>query len=236
MRSIYRRLAYGIFAFAAGPLVDQFATIAAAADLPAAYPYPAPTIPVLNRWAGVYGGLNLGYGVGETVFSTTALGDPVGLFGEMSGFVLGGQFGLNYQIGRLVFGAEADVQGTNIGRSIKVLGATINNTVPWFLTVRERVGLAVDSDMLFYTTAGFGYGAGQANVSVWNLAITANENRVAAVYGVGVEKGWGASSVKIEYLGMQTFPDRSTISGVTGNAYFRSGIIRIGYNYRFFGN
>ncbi len=96
------------------------------------------------------------------------------------GVVGGGQVGYNYQINQFVIGAEADIQGTSISggnqgnyaglytspypRSATGLltplatGNGGNLSLPWFGTVRGRVGYLVTPTLLLYGTAGFAYG------------------------------------------------------------------------------
>lgn len=83
---------------------------------------------------------------------------------EPSGAFGGGQIGYNFQKGNLVFGAEADLQISDIkdsGSGIAIgdpldtysLKANIN----WFGMVRGRLGYAFDRTLI-YATGGFAYG------------------------------------------------------------------------------
>src|SRR6188474_3209306 len=80
-----------------------------AADLPARMPAVVAPAPV-PLWNGGYAGFNVGYGwssVSSTYLGATASAD-------FNGVVGGGQIGYNWQWGSsLVFGIEADIQGTD---------------------------------------------------------------------------------------------------------------------------
>ena len=96
------------------------------------------------------------------------------------GVVGGGQVGYNYQFNSFVIGAETDFQGTSITGghqgnyaglydspypnsntgvlSPLVTGNGGNLGLPWFGTVRGRVGYLVTPTLLLYGTGGFAYG------------------------------------------------------------------------------
>ena len=96
---------------------------------------------------------------------TTLSPDPTGGFG-------GGQFGYNWQFGRLVLGLEADIQGGNIEGLTTVTPIIMNNgasagtgtfllahhDMSYFGTVRPRVGVVGWKRFLFYGTGGLAYG------------------------------------------------------------------------------
>src|ERR1700745_587048 len=96
-----------VFAFVA--LAATTAT-AAAADLARRAPYyPAPAAvyaPVFN-WAGFYIGINGGGGFGSSTWDSTGSRD-------VSGGVIGGTAGYNFQFGQVVVGIEGDVDWSGI--------------------------------------------------------------------------------------------------------------------------
>ena len=158
------------------------AGLASAADL-GAVPYnktPAFIVPVYD-WSGAYVGVNLGYGWGRSV-DTSTLGTPVTLTdtvtANMNGFVGGGQIGYNLQMQSWLVGLEADLQGTNQssthsfacaagcalvtppGGVLTATAVAVTQTqhLDFFGTVRGRVGVAIVPTVLLYGTAGLAYG------------------------------------------------------------------------------
>src|SRR5665647_115605 len=124
---------------------------AAAADLPSRnYTKAVPYAPAFS-WTGFYVGVNAGYGWASTSVS--------GLSGSsnLDGFVGGGQIGYNWQgASPLVFGIEADFQGTGQSQTDTVGIVSIKQEMPWFGTVRGRIGYAFDRAMI-YATGGLAY-------------------------------------------------------------------------------
>src|SRR5215470_18509469 len=88
---------------------------ALAADLPPSPPPRAPAVyvpavlPVYN-WAGLYVGINGGWGWGNAKFTANAVGGFPGTTGTRSdnGGVVGGTVGANFQADGFVFGVEGD--------------------------------------------------------------------------------------------------------------------------------
>ena len=85
-----------------------------AADLPPSPPrapavYVPAVLPVYN-WAGVYVGINGGWGWGNGKFTANAVGTFPGTTGSRSdnGGVVGGTLGANFQASTFVFGVEGD--------------------------------------------------------------------------------------------------------------------------------
>src|SRR5690349_5126862 len=89
----------------------------------------APPVPL---WAGFYAGLNAGgsWATVETPFSSS----------NLSGLVGGGQLGYNWQADQVVFGIEADFQGSTQSTSnsgvIAGVPFTVGQKLPWFATFR----------------------------------------------------------------------------------------------------
>jgi len=117
------------------------------------------------RWAGFYAGGNFG---GATALNQVvdARRIPANETFNVSpdGYIGGGQIGYNFQWGNVVFGAEADFQGSS-QRDDRVCELTcgtfssvaIDQKMDWFGTARGRIGYSVGST-LFYGTAGYAYG------------------------------------------------------------------------------
>jgi outer membrane immunogenic protein len=149
-----------------------FVTSALAADFPPPpgpapvpppiYPAPPPPPPPFT-WSGFYFGVNGGYGFASgsaTATATTLFGGATATSsGNLSGGILGGQIGYNFQIDSLVLGVELDGQWSDQTQTTTTFSCfglcTLNETVGinWFSTFRARAGYAFDR-VLVYVTAG----------------------------------------------------------------------------------
>ena len=133
-------------------------------------------------WAGVYLGLNAGYGLGnstvDTAFADAGAGTP--LFAtqdtpRVEGGVYGAQAGYNWVAGRWLAGIETDVQYSPQRASLNsacpaavcnpaLVGVIANPAVnvdfgdspklDWFATFRSRLGVSITPDTLVYVTGG----------------------------------------------------------------------------------
>jgi outer membrane immunogenic protein len=108
---------------------------AAAADLTPRYApviRPAPVYAAVYNWTGFYLGINGGGGWGRSQW------DGIDRF-DVSGGLIGGTIGYNWQINQLVIGAEGDLDWSGIRGSTTAvcpLGCTTRNS--WLATVRGR--------------------------------------------------------------------------------------------------
>jgi outer membrane immunogenic protein len=205
---------------------------ALAADLSVAPLYKAPPVvaPTAYNWSGFYVGANGGGGWG------TSNWDSAGGF-NVSGGVIGGTAGVNWQLGHAVLGLEGDVDWSNLkGSATSTLcpaGCTTSND--WLATVRGRAGYAFDR-FLPYVTGGLAVGdiktstPGFAGGSQTNAGWTA---------GGGVElaltNNWTA---KAEYLHVDLGNMNCGFScGVVANnsVSLKSDMVRGGVNFRFGG-
>jgi outer membrane immunogenic protein len=198
------------------------ASSAFAADLPVKAPYaPAP----VATWTGFYAGVNLGGGWANT-------NDGLGS-GDLSGFVGGGQVGYNWQLGQFVLGVEGDFQGTTQKKTDTVGAISVEQKLPWFATVRGRLGYA-PGPVMFYVTGGAAWANYELSASAGGLSISDNSTQSAWTVGGGVEwmflPHW---STKVEYLYVDTGNKNVTLFGVTGNARAQDNIVRVGLNYHF---
>ncbi len=246
------------------------AVSASAADLPARTYTKAPAMaaPAYN-WTGCYIGGNVGGGWGQRAGDrgtlnagnatlNAGIGVPAGLDAGSSGVVGGGQVGCSYQTGPLVFGGEADIQGSGIRGSSTIFSPSIAGSDPttangqeridWFGTVRARLGFTPLNDLLLYGTGGLAYGGVRNSASLaltplgdGNYAGATSETRVGWTAGVGGEYAFANSwSVKLEYLyvdlgttGVQmTDPGRPNTFIDYGFRH-RDNIVRVGLNYHF---
>src|SRR3974390_386341 len=137
---------------------------------------PAPMYaPPLPAWTGFYVGANVGGDIGTAKSDFSAAGATfAAVDNALTGAVLGGQAGYNWQSGPFVYGAETDIQWSNAKGTLSApcvpglcgvaLTASYSQEVSWFGTVRGRLGYAMDG-WLLYGTAGFAYGQLQTNAS-----------------------------------------------------------------------
>jgi len=222
MRSLLLATA-GILSLAA------LAQSAAAADLSRRYePVPgAPVYAPLYKWTGFYVGLNGGGAWGHSRW------DSAGGF-DVTGGLLGGTIGYDWQTGPLVFGVESDLDWTHIGGSTTSfcpLGCKTSNS--WLGTVRGRVGYAVDRIMP-YVTGGLAFG--NIKASTPGLPGIDGSNTGWTV-GAGLEVAIaGSCTAKAEYVFVDLGNAHCGLNCgalVNDNVSFRTSIVRGGLNYRF---
>lgn len=138
---------------------------------------------------------------------------------DLNGWLGGGQIGYNWQSGNFVFGLEADIQGTGqrgdnlicVTPACPVGGifATSSYKLPWFATVRGRVGIAVQPTWLLYVTGGLAvaeidsaFGGGLVGGPL-AVASGGNTTRTGWTVGGGVEAAINNNwSAKVEALYM----------------------------------
>src|SRR5215208_2446965 len=157
-------------------LAGLSSTAALAADLGARTPYTkAPAMVAVSNWSGFYIGGNVGYGWGAGTTDFTFLPSEVD-FGDRNassnlksdGLMGGVQIGYNWQVGSIVTGVEADIQGSGMKGSsqaplISVAGSVRGTLISdeklsWFGTVRGRLGVTATPALLLYATGGLAYG------------------------------------------------------------------------------
>lgn len=190
---------------------------AQAADMPVKARTYAPIAPVYN-WTGFYAGLNLGYGWASD---------------SLRGVVGGGQIGYNWQAGNVLFGVEADFQGSGQKRSDTVGAFTVDQKIPYFGTVRGRLGYAA-GPWLLYGTAGVGWVNLKATVSAPGGSVSDNTTKAALAVGGGLEYMFApAWSAKLEYLYLDTGNTDLTLFGTTFQSRAKDNIVRAGVNYHF---
>jgi len=170
------------------------------------------------------------------------------------GVVGGGQIGYNHQLSSMfVVGAEADFQGTTMGSGSSnnqyALLATVyrnqgalvvgpaggSKTIPWFGTVRGRIGITPIPSLFIYGTGGFAYASVQ-----YSSGFEQSTTQVGWTAGGGVEwmfmPNWSA---KAEYLysdisGQNSNPWGNYGTSLTNiNNNTRWNTVRAGVNYHF---
>ena len=241
-----RKLALAaVIIFATGP------GVALAADAPISMPF---SPPLFHTWNGFYFGGNVGGGSGNfpTTFSTTVGGIFATADKYSSGFLGGVQLGYNWQTGSMVFGVETDFQFSGLkgtltapcpaGFCAPAITATFSQSMPWFGTVRGRVGYASDG-WLFYVTGGYAYAQintdAFASDGITSATFEQRAFRSGWTLGGGIEialnRNWSA---KFEYLhidlGSQavsmTFP---ALPAVNADTRLQADVIRVGANFRY---
>lgn len=181
-----------------------------------------------HNWSGFYVGINGGGGFGRSSWDST------GGF-DVSGGLVGGTIGYNYQSGPAVFGVEGDAAWSNIRGStttLCALGCETRNT--WLGTARARLGYSWDR-FLPYVTGGAAFGEVKANTPGF---AGASSTQVGWAAGAGVEYAITNNlSVKAEYLyvDLGSFNCGVNCGGglATDNVKFDLHVVRGGLNWKF---
>lgn len=219
---------------------------------PVAVAYPS------QNWSGFYIGANAGTAVGRneaTLSSPAAFAETFTVL--PSGFIGGGQVGFNWQSGNIVFGLEADFQGSTQDDDACILfcqnggtaAATIEQTMPWLGTLRGRIGMTAGPALL-YLTGGLAYGKIETDITEQAFGVLGqynfSETKAGWTLGAGVEQPLSLFgllppgnnfTIKTEYLYVDL--------GSTSNTYTQAGVahsyttdttshvFRTGINYHF---
>lgn len=214
----------------------------------------------LANWSGFYVGANVGSAYSRTENSLLIPGLAPGVNEQFTsapnGFIGGAQIGYNWQASNWVFGLEADFQGSTQKDTVCALLCStpagglfaVEQQLPWFGTVRGRVGYAT-GPTLFYVTGGLAYGKVESDaLELFNATLVSHnfsETKTGWTLGGGVERpfdffgllGGPNWSIKGEYLYVDL--------GEVTNSYVQGGlpqtfssdvtshIFRTGINYRF---
>ena len=224
-------------------LTVSFGGSALAADLRRpAYTPPPPPPPVFS-WTGFYIGGNLGGAwargsVNDSLFGLSASSDR-------SGFIGGGQVGVNYQFSNIVLGAEWDFDWTSLdatgnGRFVPGVGTLQGSAnTRWISTLAARFGVVLNNGVLLYGKAGGAWVDNNATITNLNngASISASNRNSGWVVGGGVE--WaiaGNWSAKLEYDFVQLDDLTFGPGPFLGNTFTASREIqmfKVGLNYRF---
>jgi outer membrane immunogenic protein len=229
---------------------------AGAADLSRPRPYPA-RLPaetsVYMGWSGFYIGINGGGGVanGKSDFSIAGGAPFASVNNYLPGAVGGGQAGFNWQTGPAVIGVETDIQASGLKGTISTpcagglcaipLTASYSQSVPWFGTVRGRLGVAA-SGWLIYATGGYAYARLETDAFATApgamATLSLHETRNGWAAGGGIEVAFAPSwSAKLEYLYLDFGNIGTTMTfaaiPVVDDAHFTLNVVRAGINYRF---
>lgn len=165
---------------------------------------------------------------------------------DISGGLVGGTLGCNYQVNRWVFGIEgdgswADVSGTAPTPPPFNTAFRENLQKQWLATVRGRVGYTVKDNVLLYGTAGGAFAGLRINEFDTLSPTSAVETHTFSGWtaGVGVEWGFAPSwSAKVEYLYLDLGKENYFLFTPSGCCTAQStrlidNVVRVGVNYRF---
>ena len=211
---------------------------AGAADLPrrgVAAPVRAPAavyMPAAYNWSGFYAGIVGGWGFGNSSWNDglASTGDF-----DISGGLVGGTLGYNWQTGVAVFGVETDLAWSDIKGSTNtncVVPCRTSNS--WLGTTRARLGYAADRWMPF-VSGGAAYGDIKASIPGFTGS---SDTNIGWTVGGGVEFALAGNwTAKGEYLYVDLGDVNCGIAGCGGagptKVDFTSHIVRAGLNYRF---
>jgi outer membrane immunogenic protein len=222
-----KTIAAGCFAVAALVVAQS----AAAADLSVAplYKAPPPAMAPAYNWSGFYLGINGGGGWGHSNWDTSS--DRIGL----SGGLVGGTAGYNWQLGNAVLGLEGDIDWANLKgtNSSTLCPAGCSTSDSWLSTVRGRAGYAFGG-VLPYLTGGLAVGDIRAATPGFAGASNTSAGWTA---GGGIEFALpGNWSAKAEYLyvDLGRFNCGVNCNGLpSDNVSMHDNVVRAGVNYRF---
>jgi outer membrane immunogenic protein len=159
----------------------------------------AALVPTAN-WGGAFVGGTFGFGIGrnDSTFATAGVAAEAFTLSPR-GFDGGGIVGYNWQFGRWVIGAEADIQdSTGSGYLTCVVlcntttaATTIDQKLSWFGTVRGRLGYTV-GPALFYATGGAAYGSVKESMTETApggppVGVSASHSKSGFAVGGGIE-------------------------------------------------
>jgi outer membrane immunogenic protein len=219
---------------------------ARAADfpLPASESARPPTVYDANgpykNWAGIYLGLNGGYGLGSSQWTIGGAGTDVF---NTDGFLFGGTVGFNFPVSAVLVGLEGDIDWSglsgNAGNCAINSGGAIAScqTKSNLLgTARARVGYALDRTLI-YVTGGVAFAPVQTGLNPPSTFDTTTKFGWTA--GAGVEYAFfGNWSAKAEYLYIDLASASCSTAANCGTATgssvaFTENVVRGGFNYRF---
>jgi outer membrane immunogenic protein len=193
---------------------------ARAADMTPVAPRPATSgyIPAQFFWTGFYIGAGIGGGWGTSSFTdplAAATASP-----SLTGFLVSGISGINYQISSVVVGVEGDFTGTWVkGTATDAAANNLQTSVFWTSSITGRMGMAFDR-LLIYGKGGVGFDYDRDTVTIPNGATTIGSTyRVGWTIGGGVEYAvtdhW-TGRIEYDYF---RFPAKSfTFSGTANPA------------------
>jgi outer membrane immunogenic protein len=234
------------FLLANAALAMGIAGPAMAADMrPPAYKVPPPVS--VYSWTGCYIGIAGGGAWGRSNHVSGGPGGP-GLdlsagYG-LSGGLVGGTIGCNYQSGWWVVGAEGDLSWIDKKGSANEIPpfnttSVVGTKEHWLGTERLRFGFTPTDRVLLYVTGGVAAARVEATIDA-TVHLSDTRNRWGWTAGAGWEAAlWDNCTAKLEYLyvkfsSQQYFtPSPAIGTNTRSNVPLDDHIVRVGLNYRF---
>jgi outer membrane immunogenic protein len=208
---------------------------AAAADMPA-YPAEAAAVveaPAVNTWEGMYIGAHGGWNWAES----DADGEADLDFGDMEGFVIGGQVGYNWQMNNIVFGLEVDGSYVDNDEDAEDFDGEFAAGIEqnYLVSARGRLGFGFDR-FLVYGTGGAAF----TGLDFSTVGGDDDANYFGWVAGAGVEFALTQNvTLGVEYLHYE-FGDESLDDEFDGiDVGLQNDVVRGRLNVKFdslFGN
>jgi outer membrane immunogenic protein len=230
----------GGLALAAGTAVCIGSALAADLPRPAAPPPVAPVVyaPPVYNWTGFYIGGNLGAGFAHSSWADPFIGNHDTF--DKTGFIGGGQVGVNWQINALVLGIEGDLDWTSLkGSGQDSRGNTINTDTQWTSTVTGRIGAAFDR-LLVYGKGGVAFAHVNDGLNdVFGGVASASQTRTGWTAGVGLEYAFAPNwSARIEYDYLGFGSENVNFATVNFSAYNTTNSLNVqevkaGINFKF---
>jgi outer membrane immunogenic protein len=200
--------------------------------------------PVAANWTGWYLGGNIGSGTGRDRSSLVAAPLVNEQFNLAPDGINGGvQLGYNWQAANWVYGIETDIQASSQrdNKTSVLLGtAAYDAKLPWFGTVRGRVGYSVGQS-LFYATGGYAYGGVKTKITAGGVTNSLSKTMDGYAVGGGIETPFKLLGLfgpqwtsKTEYLYVDLGSSSDLIApGVTSTTKVTEHVFRTGLNYHF---
>ena len=227
---------------AGAALAVLIGTPAFAADMPLKAP-PAPPPPPPFSWTGFYIGGELG-GAWANGHVTDSL-HGLSVSSSHDGWLGGAVVGYNLQTSNIVFGIEADFDGTSLkatGSGVFIPGVgtlQASAKTDWITTVAGRVGFAAADRALFYVKGGGGWVGNTASITNLNTgaAVSASNTNSGWLLGAGIEYAFApqwSAKLEYDYIGLRSWSWNSTVfPGDTFTASRNISEFKAGINYRF---
>jgi outer membrane immunogenic protein len=213
--------------------------------------------PASAQWSGPSAGGSAGGGWGNSGQTDAGFGSGNNSDGHytISGGLIGGTLGYNWQNGPWVFGVETDYSWANIKGQSDACGSAplhpCGTKLESFGTVRARIGMPMGGasapyglptkaapiptrGFLPYITGGFAFG----DVNGWDSLTPASGSKMYTGWTIGAGIEWQLQSnwsAKIEYLyadlGKRQLFD--VVPGVPETVSVNVNVVRVGLNYKF---
>jgi len=231
---------------------------------------PQVTAPVPYDWSGYHVGGSVGYGWGraDTSFAITSF--PLApISTTMNGWVAGAQVGRDWQVSRIVLGIESDIEATGQGgtsglgpstvcppkqRTCLTGSGSLDEKLPWLVTLRGRFGVTPMDRLLVYVTAGRAIAEVETDTTftattalpghppLASASTSSSNNALRAGWTIGLGSEWALWdhwTAKLEVLRLDLGTGYKAVSGPNGLASGTAGnrvtdnMARVGANYRF---